>query len=64
MQKLSSKAKLKVLIKKKNIFYLEANLERCPAALLLDVDPVKLVRGRGARLEQYVSDRSWKQLFL
>ncbi|MEH1827056.1 MAG: hypothetical protein V7L22_17095 [Nostoc sp.] len=52
------------MIKKKNIFYLEANLERFSAALLLDVDPVKLVRGCGARLEQYVSDRSWKQLFL
>ncbi|MEH2114395.1 hypothetical protein [Nostoc sp.] len=52
------------MIKKKNIFYLEANLERFSAALLLDVDPVKLVRGRGARLEQYVSDGSWKQLFL
>ncbi|WP_256874839.1 hypothetical protein [Nostoc sp. C052] len=40
------------MIKKKNIFYLEANLERFSAALLLDVDPVKLLRGRGVRLEQ------------
>ncbi|MDZ8262648.1 3' terminal RNA ribose 2'-O-methyltransferase Hen1 [Nostoc sp. ChiQUE01b] len=41
------------------IFYPEASIERCTAALLLDVDPVKLVRGRGARLEQYVSDRPY-----
>jgi len=42
-----------------HIFYPEASVERCTAALLLDVDPVKLVRGRGARLEQYVSDRPY-----
>ena len=36
--------------------------ERCTAALLLDVDPVGLVRGRAARarqLEQYVNDRPY-----
>ncbi|MBN4004590.1 3' terminal RNA ribose 2'-O-methyltransferase Hen1 [Nostoc sp. LPT] len=44
---------------KAHIFYPEASIERCTAALLLDVDPVKLVRGRGARLEQYVSDRPY-----
>jgi 3' terminal RNA ribose 2'-O-methyltransferase Hen1 len=42
-----------------HVFYPEANEERCTVALLLDVDPVKLVRGRGATLEQYVSDRPY-----
>lgn len=42
-----------------HVFYPEAQPERCTAALLLDVDPVKLVRGKGARLEQYVSDRPY-----
>jgi 3' terminal RNA ribose 2'-O-methyltransferase Hen1 len=46
------------------VFYPEASAERCTAALLLDVDPVGLVRGRpgstgeGA-LEQYVNDRPY-----
>jgi hypothetical protein len=31
---------------KANIFYPEAALDRCTAALLLDVDPVGLVRGK------------------
>jgi len=45
------------------VFYPEAAPERCTAALLLDVDPVGLVRnrkgpsGEGFALEQYVSDR-------
>ncbi|OUL32648.1 3' terminal RNA ribose 2'-O-methyltransferase Hen1 [Nostoc sp. 106C] len=42
-----------------HVFYPQAQPERCTAALLLDVDPVKLVRGKGARLEQYVSDRPY-----
>ncbi|OUL28423.1 3' terminal RNA ribose 2'-O-methyltransferase Hen1 [Nostoc sp. T09] len=42
-----------------HVFYPQAQPERCMAALLLDVDPVKLVRGKGARLEQYVSDRPY-----
>lgn len=44
-----------------HIFFPEACQERCTAALLLDVDPVKLVRGpRGATsLEQYVNDRPY-----
>ncbi|HEY9804470.1 MAG TPA: 3' terminal RNA ribose 2'-O-methyltransferase Hen1 [Leptolyngbyaceae cyanobacterium] len=42
-----------------HVFYPEANDERCTTALLLDVDPVKLVRGKGATLEQYVSDRPY-----
>ncbi|MDJ0618483.1 MAG: 3' terminal RNA ribose 2'-O-methyltransferase Hen1 [Calothrix sp. MO_192.B10] len=42
-----------------HIFYPEAAVDRCTAALLLDVDPVKLVRGRGKTLVQYVSDRPY-----
>ncbi|MGP3968908.1 3' terminal RNA ribose 2'-O-methyltransferase Hen1 [Streptomyces sp. 6N223] len=42
-----------------HVFYPEAHAERCTAALLLDVDPVSLVRGRGARLAQYVNDRPY-----
>ena len=50
---------------KAHVFYPEAAAERCTAALLLDVDPVGLVRGRkgpageGFALEQYVSDRPY-----
>jgi 3' terminal RNA ribose 2'-O-methyltransferase Hen1 len=50
---------------KVHVFYPEATAERCTAALLLDVDPVGLVRGRqgpageGFALEQYVSDRPY-----
>src|SRR5437773_3624344 len=46
-----------------HVFYPEATAERCTAALLLDVDPVGLVRGRGRgsgqTLEQYVNDRPY-----
>ena len=46
-----------------SVFYPEANAERCTAALLLDVDPVGLVRGKsksGDRPhEQYVNDRPY-----
>jgi 3' terminal RNA ribose 2'-O-methyltransferase Hen1 len=42
-----------------HIFYPEATDARCTAALLLDVDPVGLVRGRSATLTQYVSDRPY-----
>ena len=47
------------------VFYPEATAERCTAALLLDLDPVGLVRGRGGApgegfaLEQYVNDRPY-----
>lgn len=41
-----------------HVFYPEVSDQRCTAALLLDVDPVKLVRGRGA-MEQYVNDRPY-----
>src|SRR6266853_6565134 len=48
-----------------HVFYPEATPERCTAALLLEVDPVGLVRGRqgpageGGALEQYVNDRPY-----
>lgn len=48
-----------------HVFYPEANAERCTAALLLDVDPVGLVRNRkgpsGERgtLDQYVAFREF-----
>jgi 3' terminal RNA ribose 2'-O-methyltransferase Hen1 len=49
---------------KAHLFYPEATEERCTAALLLEVDPVGLVRGKGVRgegatLEQYVNDRPY-----
>src|SRR4028118_36519 len=47
---------------KASVFYPEASLEHCTAALLLDVDPVGLVRkqrGEGYQLEQYVNDRPY-----
>jgi len=48
-----------------HVFYPEATEQRCTAALLLDVDPVALVRGRqgrggeGRTLAQYVNDRPY-----
>ena len=44
-----------------HVFYPEAGEERCTAALLLDVDPVGLVRRgvRFPRLDQYVNDRPY-----
>src|SRR6266542_4284543 len=48
-----------------HVFYPEATSERCTAALLLDVDPVALVRnrrgpsGEGGTLDQYVNDRPY-----
>src|SRR5580700_1452735 len=46
---------------KAHVFYPEASDERCTAALLLDVDPVALVRGPqgGDGLAQYVNDRPY-----
>jgi hypothetical protein len=47
------------------IFYPEATESRCTAALLLEVDPVELVRkpggpsGEGGLLDQYVNDRPY-----
>jgi 3' terminal RNA ribose 2'-O-methyltransferase Hen1 len=48
-----------------HVVYPEASSDRCTAALVLDVDPVGLVRGRrgpdgdGGRLTQYVNDRPY-----
>ena len=50
---------------KARVFYPEASIDRCTAALVLDVDPVKLVRNRqkpagsGFSLQQYVNDRPY-----
>jgi 3' terminal RNA ribose 2'-O-methyltransferase Hen1 len=56
---------LEVAAGQAHIFYPEASAERCTVALLLDVDPVALVRshrgpaGEGFALEQYVNDRPY-----
>jgi 3' terminal RNA ribose 2'-O-methyltransferase Hen1 len=47
-----------------HVFYPEADPDGCTAALVLEVDPVGLVRGRrgagaGGALEQYVNDRPY-----
>lgn len=48
-----------------HIFYPEATPEQCTVALLVEVDPVRLVRnrrgpaGEGGALEQYVNDRPY-----
>ncbi len=48
-----------------HVFYPEASIDRCTAALTLDVDPIKLVRNRknpagsGFSLQQYVNDRPY-----
>lgn len=48
-----------------HVFYPEAKEERCTVALMVEVDPVELVRGRkgakgeGGLLEQYVNDRPY-----
>ena len=49
---------------KAHVFYPEATEGRCTAALLLDVDPIGLVRGKrgqheGGTLDQYVNDRPY-----
>lgn len=44
------------------IFYPEASRTRCEAVLVLDVDPIGLVRGKGhaeGLLDQYVNDRPY-----
>lgn len=47
------------------VFYPEANAARCTAALMVEVDPIALVRGRrgpageGRQLQQYVNDRPY-----
>ena len=48
-----------------HVLYTEAGEERCTAALLMEIDPVGLVRnrrgpaGEGFQLEQYVNDRPY-----
>lgn len=42
-----------------HVFYPEAADERCTAALLLEVDPVGLVRGAGEGITHYVNDRPY-----
>ena len=44
---------------KAHVFYPEASEDRCTAALLLDIDPIALVRGRGSMLDDYVNDRPY-----
>lgn len=49
---------------KVHIFYREVSAQKCTAALLLDIDPVGLVRSAGPKgndfaLEQYVNDRPY-----
>ena len=44
------------------VLFPEASAERCEAALVLDIDPVGLVRGKGTAdglLDQYVNDRPY-----
>ncbi|MCB9581538.1 MAG: 3' terminal RNA ribose 2'-O-methyltransferase Hen1 [Polyangiaceae bacterium] len=46
-----------------HVFYPQSSRERCAVSLLVDVDPVALVRGRSAdaagSLQQYVNDRPY-----
>jgi 3' terminal RNA ribose 2'-O-methyltransferase Hen1 len=48
-----------------HVYYPEATPDRCTAALVLDVDPIALVRdregpaGAGGRFDQYVNDRPY-----
>lgn len=47
-----------------HVFYPESTPERCTATLLLEVDPIALVKGKGAKqqafsLGQYVNDRPY-----
>ena len=47
---------------KATVFFPEASEESCTAAVLLDVDPVGMVRGRGGKggaEDQYVNDRPY-----
>jgi 3' terminal RNA ribose 2'-O-methyltransferase Hen1 len=42
-----------------HVFYPRADEDGCTAALLLEVDPIALVRGRASSLTQYVNDRPY-----
>ena len=41
------------------VFYPDAAPELCTAALLVDVDPIGIVRGRATSIDQYVNDRPY-----
>ncbi|MDJ0752242.1 MAG: 3' terminal RNA ribose 2'-O-methyltransferase Hen1 [Ardenticatenaceae bacterium] len=54
--------KFKLAFGKAHVFYPEATAERCTAALLMEINPVDLVRGRKRQdfaLKQYVNDRPY-----
>lgn len=42
-----------------HVFYPEASDERCTVAMLLEIDPIGLVRGEGRTLREYVNDRPY-----
>ncbi len=42
-----------------HVFYPEASDRRCTVAMLLEIDPVGLVRGEGRTLKEYVNDRPY-----
>ena len=44
---------------KAHLFYPEATAARCTAALLLDIDPIHLVRAQQGGVDQYVNDRPY-----
>lgn len=53
---------VKIAFGKAHVFFPQADAERCEAALVLDLDPVALVRGRGEGegvSDQYVNDRPY-----
>jgi 3' terminal RNA ribose 2'-O-methyltransferase Hen1 len=53
---------IEVAFGKVHLVYPQADEDRCEAALILDVDPVGLVRGKGQAeglLDQYVNDRPY-----
>lgn len=41
------------------LFYPEAHDDRCTAAIMLEIDAIDLVRGKGAIEDQYVNDRPY-----
>lgn len=42
-----------------HVFYPEATVKRCTVAMLLEIDPIGLVRGEGRTLREYVNDRPY-----
>ncbi|GMU84462.1 MAG: 3' terminal RNA ribose 2'-O-methyltransferase Hen1 [Planctomycetota bacterium] len=42
-----------------HVFYPEVSDQLCTAALLLDINPIDLIRGRGTTLDHYVNDRPY-----